>query len=495
MGTFSLVEELEQKWQPVLEHDSLSPIKDNYRRAVTSILLENEEQALREDAVNNAGGAGGLGFANSGPMAGYDPILISLVRRAMPNLMAYDVASVQPMTAPNGLIFAMKSTYNDRTLSQGANAPQEAFYREAYTRFSGSTAVADKGPTAEFTFVGDPLYGIVGVTGSGVSGISGWEAFGGMSREIGEKLGEAANGDFNTMAFTIDRSTVTANTRALKAEYTIELAQDLKAIHGLDAETELANILSTEILAEINREVVRSIYSTARLGAQHSDLFYRAAGVTYNFVTGLGGAGVTIGVASPGGVYDLIRDSDGRWSAEKFRGLMFQIEREANTIAKQTRRGKGNFIICSADVASALAMGGFLNISPALNVNLDVDDTGNTFVGVLNGKIKVYVDPYSSVGDVRDTGQARDFVCVGYKGGSPYDAGLFYCPYIPLQMVRAIDPSTFQPKIGFKTRYGMAVNPFNNTQNVTVSANYRNNIYYRVFRVDNLHGVQGVTGQ
>jgi hypothetical protein len=307
-----------------------------------------------------------------------------------------------------------------------------------------------------------------------------------MSRELAEGLGEGgSNGDFNTMAFTIDRASVTAKSRALKSEYTIEMAQDLKAIHGLDAETELANILSTEILAEINREVVRSIYATAKLGAQHADLYYKTSGNTYSFVTGAQ-VQTASGINAPGGVYDLVRDSDGRWSAEKFRGLMFQIEREANVIAKDTRRGKGNFIICSADVASALAMGGFLNISPALNVNLDVDDTGNTFVGVLNGKIKVYVDPYSSVGV---NSNARDFVCVGYKGTSPYDAGLFYCPYIPLQMVRAINDATFQPKIGFKTRYGMAVNPFVNTTNVAVASNYRANQYYRIFRVDNLHGV------
>lgn len=486
MGTFTLVEQLERKWQPVMEHDSLSPIKDNYRRAVTAILLENQEQALREDTTvaNGLAAAGALSSSASyNGLAGYDPILISLVRRAMPNLMAYDVASVQPMTSPTGLIFAMKSTYNGRA---GANA-QEALFNEAFTRFAGTTAVGGIGTTAEASFVGDPLYGIVLTTGAGICGASGWEASYGMSREIGEGLGESLNGDFNTMAFTIDRASVTAKTRALKAEYTIELAQDLKAIHGLDAETELANILSTEILAEINREVVRSIYATAKLGAQHSDLYFKAAGNSYSFVTG---AATTSGGVNGGGVYDLIRDSDGRWSAEKFRGLMFQIEREANVIAKDTRRGKGNFIICSADVASALAMGGFLNISPALNVNLDVDDTGNTFVGVLNGKIKVYVDPYSGVGV---NSNARDFVCVGYKGTSPYDAGLFYCPYIPLQMVRAINDATFQPKIGFKTRYGMAVNPFVNTTNVAVSSNYRANQYYRIFRVDNLHGVNAVT--
>jgi hypothetical protein len=395
--------------------------------------------------------------------------------------MAYDVASVQPMTSPTGLIFAMKSQYNGR--AGGA----EALFNEAYTRFAGVTgATTGLGNTSESGYVGDPLWGLVDATT--VSATQGWEPGYGMDRIIAENLGDASASDFNTMAFTIDRAAVTAKTRALKAEYTIELAQDLKAIHGLDAETELANILSTEILAEINREVVRSIYTTAKLGAQHTDLYYKTSGITYNFITGTSSASTGL---QAGGVYDLIRDSDGRWSAEKFRGLMFQIEREANVIAKDTRRGKGNFIICSADVASALAMGGFLNISPALNVNLDVDDTGNTFVGVLNGKIKVYVDPYSSVGI---NTSARDFVCVGYKGTSPYDAGLFYCPYIPLQMVRAINDLTFQPKIGFKTRYGMAVNPFVNTTNVAVASNYRKNMYYRLFRVDNLHGVNAVLG-
>ena len=476
MGTFTLVEQLERKWQPVMEHDSLSPIKDNYRRAVTAILLENQEQALREDVANNLGAAGALTYNGGNGLAGYDPILISLVRRSMPNLMAYDVASVQPMTSPTGLIFAMKSKYENR------NGP-EALFNEAYTKYSGVTAGAS-GATFEGSFVGDPLYGIISTTA--VAATQGWEPYTGMSREIAEALGDAATNDFNTMAFTIDRASVVAKTRALKAEYTIELAQDLKAIHGLDAETELSNILSTEILAEINREVVRSIYTTAKLGAQHSDLFYK--GNSYSFVSGVGASGTQpAALVSPGGVYDLIKDSDGRWSAEKFRGLMFQIEREANVIAKDTRRGKGNFIICSADVASALAMGGFLNISPALNVNLDVDDTGNTFVGVLNGKIKVYVDPYSGVGINTN---ARDFVCVGYKGTSPYDAGLFYCPYIPLQMVRAINDATFQPKIGFKTRYGMAVNPFVSptANDATVGGNIRRNMYYRIFRVDNLHG-------
>ena len=485
MGTFTLVEQLERKWQPVLEHDSLSPVKDNYRRAVTAILLENQEQSLREAVANGVGTANSLTYDNAGSgggLAGYDPILISLVRRSMPNLMAYDVASVQPMTAPTGLIFAMKSQYNGR---QGG---AEALFNEAFTRFSGTTGASGAiGSTSEYGYVGDPLWGLINT--SAVSATQGWEPGYGMDRLIAEQLGENTNSDFATMAFTIDRASVTAKTRALKAEYTIELAQDLKAIHGLDAETELSNILSTEILAEINREVVRSIYATAKLGAQHSDLFYK--GNSYSFLSGIGASSTQpLALSNPGGVYDLIRDSDGRWSAEKFRGLMFQIEREANVIAKETRRGKGNFIICSADVASALAMGGFLNISPALNVNLDVDDTGNTFVGVLNGKIKVYVDPYSGVGVNTN---ARDFVCVGYKGTSPYDAGLFYCPYIPLQMVRAINDATFQPKIGFKTRYGMAVNPFVNTQNVSVASNYRVNQYYRIFRVDNLHGVNALS--
>jgi hypothetical protein len=402
----------------------------------------------------------------------------------MPNLMAYDVASVQPMTSPTGLIFAMKSQYNNR-------GGGEALFQEPLTRFSGGTGnTSAGGSTSEFGYVGDPLFGLSSTASGGIGTSAGWEPGYGMSREVGEALGDVNTSDFATMAFTIERASVTARTRALKAEYTIELAQDLKAIHGLDAETELANILSTEILAEINREVVRSIYVTAKLGAQHSDLFYK--GATYNFQGGATNPGNT-GLTTPGGVYDLLRDSDGRWSAEKFRGLMFQIERECNVIAKDTRRGKGNFIICSADVASALAMGGFLNISPALNVNLDVDDTGNTFVGVLNGKIKVYVDPYSGVGLGGANAFARDFVCVGYKGTSPYDAGLFYCPYIPLQMVRAINDANFQPKIGFKTRYGMAVNPFVNTTDVKVTSNYRANMYYRIFRVDNLHGINAIS--
>jgi hypothetical protein len=276
------------------------------------------------------------------------------------------------------------------------------------------------------------------------------------------------------MAFSIERVGVQAATRMLAASYSIELAQDLKAVHGLDAETELSNILSTEILAEINREVVRNVYRCAKLGAQQTDLYYKTVA-----------GGLSSGSAI-GGVYDLIQDSDGRWSAEKFRGLMFQIERECNVIAKETRRGKGNFIICSADVASALAMGGFLNISPALNVSLDVDDTGNTFAGTLNGKVKVYIDPYQDIA----SGTNTNFVCVGYKGTSPYDAGIFYCPYVPLQMMRAVDTSTFQPKMAFKTRYGMVANPFaEGTSQGLGALTARSNVYYRIFRVDNLHGV------
>ena len=406
------MDSLEEKWTPILNHTDLEPIQDSYKRKVTAVLLENNEKALREQylsetPLNAAGGyiGGGAGSGAVSPSyAGFDPVLISLVRRAMPNLIAYDVCGVQPMSAPTGLIFAMKA----------------------------------------------------------------------------ESLGGIVNHGFREMAFTIERVAVEAKTRALKAQYTTELAQDLKAVHGLDAESELANILSTEILAEINREVIRRIYFNAKLGARNSDLSFYSAGVA----VGLTSDGVFreshVRAGLTGGIYDVNRDADGRWSAERFRGLMFQIEREANAIAKETRRGKGNFIICSSDVASALAMGGFLNISPALNVSLNVDDTGNTFAGVLNGKMKVYIDPYAGT---------SNFVCVGYRGSSPYDAGMFYCPYVPLQMVRAVGEDTFQPRIGFKTRYGMVANPFvgtfgSNDQIDTTGVNQ----YYRVFEVLNLHG-------
>ena len=423
-----LIEELQKKWQPVLEHPELDAIKDSHKRQVTAQLLENTEKALKEGSAWSVNSllaetpvnAIGDGTAN---VDTYDPVLISLVRRSMPNLIAYDVAGVQPMTGPSGLIFAMKSQYANTTAVTG-----EALYNEAVTTFSGTgTEGTDTGVAA------------VARTGSGVT-----------------TTNMEANTAYAQMGFTIDKVTVTAKSRALKAEYTTELAQDLKAIHGLDAETELANILSSEILAEINREVIRSIYTTANTGAAD--------------------------MASTG-TFDLDVDSNGRWSVEKFKGLMFQIEREANQIAKNTRRGKGNLMICSSDVASALQMAGVLDYAPALNSNaLNVDDTGNTFAGVLNGRIRVYIDPYSG----------GNYAVVGYKGASAFDAGIFYCPYVPLQMVRAVDPNTFQPKIGFKTRYGMVANPFaeggdDGTGNAGLGRLAQDtNKYYRRLVVNNL---------
>jgi hypothetical protein len=418
-----LSEELQNKWEPVLKHPDLSEIKDAHRRAVTTVVLENQEKALREEKAvfNEATHANQTG----GGIDNYDPILISLVRRALPNLMAYDVCGVQPMTGPTGLIFAMKSHYASQTGT-------EALFNEADTDFSGAGTHAGSNPV-------DGAY----TTGNGVS------------TSTAEGFGDTTT--LNEMAFSIEKTTVTAKSRALKAEYTIELAQDLKAIHGLDAESELSNILSQEILAEINREVIRTIYKVAKTGSAST--------------------------ATPG-TFDLDVDSNGRWSVERFKGLLFNIERDANVIAQDTRRGKGNFIICSADVASAMAMAGVLDYTPALSTNLNVDDTGNTFAGVLNGRYKVYIDPYSA-----NTGAASQFYTVGYKGTSPYDAGLFYCPYVPLQMVRAIDPSTFQPKIGFKTRYGMIANPFvvdgsGNTDGDNFTAD--RNQYYRSVKVSNL---------
>ena len=461
---------LTEKWEPVLEHNALPSIEDTYKKKVTAVLLENQEAAIRQQRLvedNTLGGAlgGGVITPAATNIAGYDPILISLVRRAMPNLIAYDICGVQPMTAPTGLIFAMRPKYD----VDGSR--KEALFQEPFVPFGGSGGT--NGITSKFTSYPDTnLAGNVGYGLTIFAGETGGtrdtqlfnDDFKGLLVGDAENLGGTNGKPFQEMAFTIDKVAVQAKTRALKADYTTELAQDLKAVHGLDAETELANILSTEILAEINREVVRSIYHVSKLGAKQRDLSY-------------------YGVSTNGGVYDLLTDSDGRWSAERFRGLMFQIEREANVIAKETRRGKGNFIICSSDVASALAMGGWLNISPALNVQLEVDDTGNTFAGILNGKMRVYIDPYVQSG--------VDFVCMGYRGSSPYDAGLFYCPYVPLQMVRAVDPNTFQPKIGFKTRYGMVANPFvtNNAGTAdgeSLTANL--NQYYRIFRVLNLHG-------
>ena len=479
------MDSLEEKWTPILEHKDLEPIQDSYKRKVTAVLLENEEKALREQTLtetpmNALGGnlGGGAVAGNSSNYAGFDPVLISLVRRSMPNLMAYDVCGVQPMSAPTGLIFAMRS--KEANIATGvATFGEEALFDEANTgqgaSFGNHTSVADNST--------DPF------GGSGHAGPDTRGQFPAMGVNFSEQLGNDSATAFREMGFTIERVAVEAKTRALKAQYTTELAQDLKAVHGLDAESELANILSTEILAEINREVIRKIYNNAKLGALQTDL-------TYANKAGAGGAVVTIGdggvtfashtrVGATGGIYDINRDADGRWSAERFRGLMFQIEREANRIAKDTRRGKGNFVICSSDVASALAMGGFLNISPALNVSLNVDDTASTFAGVLNGKMKVYIDPYAG---------SKNFVCVGYRGSSPYDAGMFYCPYVPLQMVRAVGEDSFQPRIGFKTRYGMVTNPFVGTAGSNNIETQGVNQYYRIFQVLNLHGQGSNTG-
>ncbi len=492
-------EMLQEKWAPVLNHTDMAPITDPYKKSVTAVILENQEKALREERgmlnetpANAAGGGLGLAAGNSNAnMQGFDPILISLVRRALPNLMAYDVCGVQPMTGPTGLIFAMRAKYSSQSGT-------EALFNEAQN-FAGAGASGAhtkigqvvKGTVADGALIEQGILG--GATQDPLAG------FAGFTRTAAEALTNTGENTFPEMAFSIERTAVEAKTRALKAEYTTELAQDLKAVHGLDAESELANILSSEILAEINREVMRTIYRNAKLGAQQLDLFGRQAGTsTAGITSGVCGApspittGATIGV---GGIYDIARDADGRWSAERFRGLMFQIERECNKIAKDTRRGKGNFIICSSDVASALAMGGFLNISPAINQSLNVDDTGNTFAGTLNGKIKVYIDPYAGPGTAHTaaTDAGRDFVCVGYKGTSAYDAGLFYCPYVPLQMVRAVGENTFQPKIGFKTRYGLVNNPFvsvnTGSSDPNGGINLRRNQYYRIFRVDNLHGI------
>lgn len=438
-----LTEALEDKWSPVLDHEGLSAIKDPYRRAVTAIVLENQETALAEESriMNESAPTNSTGVG----VAGYDPILISLVRRALPNLIAYDICGVQPMTGPTGLIFAMRSRYKSQS---GA----EALFNEANTVFSGTNAAGGNGNLSAGYANTNPVLDLSTASAYGVGR--------GMSTAQAEALGDAANNAFAEMAFSIEKVQVLAISRALKAEYSMELAQDLKAVHGLDAETELANILSTEILAEINREVVRNIYRSATIGCQY---------------------GVTTA-----GTFDLDTDSNGRWSVEKFKGLVFQIERECNAIAKATRRGKGNVLIVSSDVASALAMAGVLDYTPALQVNLNVDDTGNTFAGTIHGRVKVYIDPYfggSANGD--------ELVTVGYKGQSPYDAGLFYCPYVPLQMVRAIGQDNFQPKIGFKTRYGMVANPFATAAgdgavaDRTTNANNAN-IYYRIFRVRNL---------
>ena len=487
-------EQLMEKWAPILDHGS-DKIEDAHKRAVTAQLLENQEQALAEERAFAQGqslqelyptagtftqsntdpgaGAGNAGFSGdatkAGPVAGFDPVLISLIRRSMPNLIAYDLCGVQPMNGPTGLIFAMRSRYENQV-------GPETFYNEVDSAYSGqnSTFSATQGnysginPNGVATGFGTTAQS--GTNPSVLNPVGGGSTAGdglaeqllynvgqGMSTEDAELLGTGApgSGDFNEMSFSIEKLTVTAKSRALKANYSMELAQDLKAIHGLNAEAELANILSSEILAEINREVIRTIYKTAKFGAQAN-------------------------VATPG-IFDLDVDSNGRWSVEKFKGLIFQIERDANAIAEQTRRGKGNFILCSADVASALTMAGVLDYTPALNANLNVDDTGNTFAGVLQGKYRVYIDPYAA------NVSSQQYYVAGYKGSSPYDAGLFYCPYVPLQMVRAVGQDSFQPRIGFKTRYGMIANPFAEGIDQGLGRLVANsNVYYRRVQVKNL---------
>ena len=475
-------EQLQEKWAPLLDYEGLDPIKDNHRRAVTSVLLENQEKFLKEEqafssginlmeaptnSANAAGAQGGFGADSTaaGPTAGFDPVLISLIRRAMPNLVAYDLAGVQPMSGPTGLIFAMRSRFTSQTGT-------EALFNEADTAFSGTDANSDTTLTRAFSDVNTGI-GTVTQAGNNPSALNpvgtastneaAYTVGQGMPTGDAENLQGTGNDAFNQMAFSIEKVTVTAKSRALKAEYSLELAQDLKAIHGLNAEAELANILSTEILAEINREVIRTIYMVAEQGA--------------------------VSNVSTAGNFDLDIDSNGRWSVEKFKGLLFQIERDANAIAQRTRRGKGNMILCSADVASALTMAGILDYTPALNTNLNVDDTGNTFAGTINGKFRVYIDPYSAnltaANGANNSG--NQYYVVGYKGTSPYDAGLFYCPYVPLQMVRAVGPDSFQPKIGFKTRYGIVANPFaeGTTQGVG-RLRINSNRYYRRVSVKNL---------
>jgi hypothetical protein len=482
-------EQLQEKWRPLLEAEGCEKITDPHRKAVTAVLLENQEKFLRESTAfsdsgmlneavptnhaNAAGAQGGFGSdANAaGPQAGFDPVLISLIRRAMPNLVAYDLAGVQPMSGPTGLIFAMRSKYNAMSGGSGGQTSTEAFYNEPDSTFSGM----DRGYTVQ-----DPQSGVgIGSTtqiGNNPSVLNpvgtasstaptGYTVGTGMATGDSENLSGTTDNAFNQMAFSIEKVTVTARSRALKAEYSLELAQDLKAIHGLNAEAELANILSTEILAEINREVIRSIYKVAEQGAVQN--------------------------TATAGIFDLDVDSNGRWSVEKFKGLLFQIERDANAIAQRTRRGKGNIILCSADVASALTMAGVLDYTPALNANLNVDETGNTFAGVLQGKYRVYIDPYAAnIGgatQVGNTTPGNQYYVVGYKGTSPYDAGIFYCPYVPLQMVRAVGENSFQPKIGFKTRYGIVANPFADGKGQGMGKLHINaNRYYRRVAVKNL---------
>ena len=439
-------DKLIEKWSPVLNEESAGSIKDHHRKAVTAAVLENQEIALKEEGMIQEAAP----TQATGSVANWNPVLIALVRRAMPNLMAYDICGVQPMSGPTGLIFAMKSLF--KTTRGGATADNEALFNEAITPYSGDSSASQgsAGPS-----------GLTGIDSAGqdsnLDDQRVTDGFGGgMSTANAEGLGSSGagpNSSFAEMGFSIEKATVTAKSRALKAEYSLELAQDLKAIHGLDAETELANILSTEILAEINREVVRTINSQAKTGALQAN-------------------------TAINGIFNVQTDADGRWSVEKFKGLILQIEREANVIAKETRRGKGNFIVCSSDTASALAASGMLDYTPAMSTNLNVDDTGNTFAGTLNGRMRVYIDPYSTT----------DYITVGYKGTNPYDAGIFYCPYVPLTMVRAVAEDSFQPKIGFKTRYGMVSNPFVGSTPADGLAAVKTNQYYRIFRVDNILG-------
>ena len=429
---------LVEKWSPVLNEESAGSIADAHKRAVTAVVLENTEKAIREQGEQASMMTEDAAANNTSVAANWNPVLISLVRRAMPNMMAYDVCGVQPMSGPTGLIFAMKSKY--KTTRAGATSGDEALFGEAISGFAGdssSTQSAD----------GSGIGGLANVDSAGAVPTFG----GGMSTANAEQLGTTGESAFAEMGFTIEKATVTAKSRALKAEYTLELAQDLKAIHGLDAETELANILSTEILAEINREVIRTINSRAKTGFTTSN-------------------------ATKAGIFDLSSDADGRWSAEKFKGLVVQLDREANQIAKDTRRGKGNIVICSSDVATALSASGMLDYTPNMNTGLNVDDTGNTFAGTLNGRMKVYIDPYATA----------DYITVGYKGTNAYDAGIFYCPYVPLTMVRAVGENDFQPRIGFKTRYGMVANPFVGSAPGDDIGAARANQYYRIFRVDNI---------
>ena len=479
--TLGMSKVLQEKWAPVLDHGDLDPITDNYKKAVTSILLENQEKVIRQErqilseAVptmnTDPAGTGNPGFSSSGDqsVAGFDPVLISLIRRAMPNLVAYDLAGVQPMSGPTGLIFAMRARYDGPGTGNA-----ETFFNEVNPNQSGTGGANDvtgAGPT----LTGDnPAVLNDAFTGSNEATVQGYYSNGApMSTQDSEALDSDGNApDFREMGFSIEKISVTAKSRALKAEYSIELAQDLRAIHGLDAESELANILSSEILAEINREIVRTIYKSAKRGAQFD--------------------------TATAGTFDLDVDSNGRWSVEKFKGLMFQIERDANAIARETRRGKGNMIMCSADVASALAMAGALDYAPAIEGNnrLAVDETGNTFAGILNGRYRVYIDPYATItrgGTASSGNSGNQYYVIGYKGSSPYDAGLFYCPYVPLQMVRSVGQDDFQPRIGFKTRYGVVLNPFAKGYDSTLTnsdpqaaANLSTNVYYRRVSVANL---------